>query len=77
MSTVIDRRSEPLLHVRFEGRSLDIPLRDLDLPEMPREVQVRTAVAAYLDLTESRFTDHVIERHPSGNWTLRPEAVFG
>ena len=77
MSTVIDRRSEPLLHIRFEGRSLDLPLRDLDLPDAPREAQVRTAAVAYLDLAESRFKDHVIERHSSGNWTLRPEAVFG
>jgi hypothetical protein len=77
MNTLIDRRSEPMLHLRFEGRSLDIPLRDLDLPALPREVQLRAAVAAYLDVAESKMTDYVVEHHPSGNWTIRPEAVFG
>ncbi len=65
------------VHVRFEGRSWDIPLTDLDIGALSSDDQVRTAVANYLQVPARKFAPYVIERHENGNMTVRPEAVFG
>ena len=64
-------------HLRFEGRSLDVPLADLDLGPLPGDPEVKRAVARYLEVSEARLGDCVVDRHPTGNVTVRPEAVFG
>jgi hypothetical protein len=66
-----------VLHLRFEGRSLDIPLRDLEVAQGASDSDVRGRLARYLDVGPQRFAEYVIERHENGNWTVRPEAVFG
>ena len=66
-----------LLHVRVEGRSLDIPLNDLDLGDLSSDRDVATATARYLDLPARVLRDHVVDRHETGNLTIRPQAVFG
>ncbi|HUG90753.1 MAG TPA: hypothetical protein VML55_07970 [Planctomycetaceae bacterium] len=66
-----------LLHVRFEGRSLDIPLSDLDLGPVSLDGEIKRAVAGYLDVPAEKFRHYVVDRHESGNLTVRPEAVFG
>jgi hypothetical protein len=72
-----DRRAEALLHVRFEGRSFDIPLGDLDIGAGSMDRDVKTAMARYMGISERDLRDYVIDRHETGNWTLRPEAIFG
>lgn len=66
-----------LLHVRFAGRSLDIPLSTLDLGNVSDDGQIKRSVARYLDVTDEKLRDYTVDRHPTGNMTLRPEAVFG
>lgn len=66
-----------MLHVRFDGKSFDIPTSKLDIGSGSSDRQVKAALAWYLDVAESRFRDYVIERHGNGNFTVRPEAVFG
>mgnify|MGYP006910736152 CR=1 FL=1 len=66
-----------LLHVRFEGRSLDIPLGDLDVGQFSDDGQIKQALAVYLDVPVAKFRDYVIDRHETGNLTVRPEAIFG
>jgi hypothetical protein len=66
-----------VLHVRFEGRSLDIPLADLDLGQLSGDQQIKQALAVYLDVPVAKFRDYVIDRHETGNLTVRPEAIFG
>lgn len=66
-----------LLHVRVEGRSLDIPLNDLDLGDLSSDREIATATARYLDLPARVLRDHVVDRHETGNLTIRPQAVFG
>ena len=34
-------------------------------------------VSRHLEVNEERLRDHVLDRHETGNLTLRPEAVFG
>jgi len=64
-------------HVRFDGRSLDLPLDALGLGPASGDADVLRAVARHLEVAESRLSDHVIDRHESGNLTVRPAAVFG
>jgi hypothetical protein len=66
-----------LLHVRFAGRSLDIPLSTLDVGTVSDDGQIKRAVARYLDVADGKLTDYTVDRHPTGNMTVRPEAVFG
>ena len=66
-----------LLHVRFEGRSLDVQLSDLDVGPASSDADVKRALAAYLDVPVDKFRHYVVDRHETGNLTVRPEAVFG
>lgn len=66
-----------IVHIRFEGKSFDIPMMALDIGSGTDDRQVKTALAGYLDVSETRFRNYVVERHDNGNFTVRPEAVFG
>ncbi|MEM7624018.1 MAG: hypothetical protein AAF333_00165 [Planctomycetota bacterium] len=66
-----------VLHVRFEGRSVDIPLSDLDVGTLSQDQEIKNALAAYLDVPARKFGPYVVDRHQTGNLTVRPEAVFG
>ena len=67
----------PVVHIRFQGRSLDIPQSDLDVGQASSDEQIRRALAGYLEVPVSKLRDYVIDRHETGNLTVRPEAVFG
>jgi hypothetical protein len=64
-------------HVRFDGRSFDVPLAELGVAADGADHDVKSALARHLDISEERLRDHVLDRHETGNVTLRPEAVFG
>ena len=66
-----------LLHIRFDGKSADIPLADLDVGPASRDEEVKQAVASYLEVSVVKFRHYVVDRHETGNLTIRPEAVFG
>lgn len=72
-----DISDSAVLHLRFEGRSREIALDVLDVGVASSDAAVRTAVAAFLDVPVSKLNAYVVERHESGNLTMRPEAVFG
>ncbi len=76
MADVIARNA-PWIHVRFEGRSWDIPCADLDLGALASDEQVRAAIAAHLNVEPRKLGAYVVERHANGSLTVRPEAVFG
>ena len=65
------------VHVRLDGRSSDLPLDRLGLTEQSTDEQVKAAVARHLEVPARRLVDAVVDRHPNGNLTVRPEAVFG
>ena len=69
--------NEAVVHIRFEGRSRDLALRELDIGQMSSDGQIRQSLANYFDVPVGRFRAYVIERHENGNITVRPEAVFG
>lgn len=66
-----------MAHVRFDGRSHDIPLSALDVGPASSDAAIRRALAGYLEIPEARLRDYVIDRHETGNLTVRPAAVFG
>jgi hypothetical protein len=66
-----------VLHVRYAGRSFDVPLSTLDVTADSGVRQIKRALAAHLDVAEAKFDDYVVDVHANGNITLRPEAVFG
>jgi hypothetical protein len=69
--------SGAVVHVRFDGRSYDIPLSDLDVGPQPGDETIKRALAGYLKVPEAQLRDYVIDFHETGNVTVRPEAVFG
>jgi hypothetical protein len=64
-------------HIRFEGRSLDVALGDLYIGPDLSDAQIKRTLAHYLETPEARLRDYVIDRHETGNLTVRPAAVFG
>lgn len=69
--------AQPTLHVRYDGRSADIPLAELDVGQVSTDAAIKQAVAAYLAVPVDKFRHYTIDRHDTGNLTIRPEAVFG
>jgi hypothetical protein len=67
----------PMLHIRYDGRSYDVPLIELDLGPLSTDDDVRTGLANYLDIPVRSLRSYVVERHVTGNMTVRPEAIFG
>ncbi|HEV8190792.1 MAG TPA: hypothetical protein VGP82_04810 [Ktedonobacterales bacterium] len=70
-------REERMVHIRFDGRSWQVPAATLGIRDVTDETAVKQAVAAYLDIAVEQLAPYVVEVHPSGNVTVRPEAVFG
>ena len=68
---------QAVIHVRFEGKSQDIPVSELDIGQASTDEQIKSAVAGFLDVGAEKLENYVIEHHENGNYTLRPEAVFG
>lgn len=66
-----------VVHIRFDGRSVDIPVVDLDFGRGAGDGEIKQAVAGYLDVSVDKFKHYVVDRHETGNLTIRPEAVFG
>jgi hypothetical protein len=66
-----------VVHIRFDGRSIDVPQSDLDVGPASSDNEVKHALARYLETPESSLRDYVVDRHETGNMTVRPEAVFG
>jgi hypothetical protein len=66
------------LHIRFDGRSIDVEMNDLDIGSLSTDNQVREAVARYLETPVQKLQAFALDRNDAtGDMTLRPEAVFG
>jgi hypothetical protein len=70
-------QQDPLIHVRFEGRSWTIPASTLALSVAAPDEEVKAALAGHLDIALEALAPYVVERHANGNLTVRPAAVFG
>ena len=68
---------EAVLHVRFDGRSLDVPLGDLDVGTASEDREIKQRWPVTSRSPRRALRDYTVDRHETGNLTVRPEAVFG
>ncbi len=66
-----------ILHLRHNGQSLDLLLSDLDIGNASNNRQITDAVANHLDVPTQDLSEYAVDRHETGNITVRPQAVFG
>lgn len=64
------------LHVRFNGRSVEVPLEELDVGRFNSDEQIIKAAAKYLNVPFRQFDYYVVDRHEGGDMTIRPDAFF-
>lgn len=67
----------PVVHVRVDGLSRDVSLEALGLEGRVDDADLKDALARHLELPKAALRDLVVDRHATGNLTVRPEAVFG
>lgn len=65
-----------MLHVRYNGQSVDHPLETVGLELTATDSEVKSRIASLLDVAADKLRDFVVDRSPSG-FTVRPQAVFG
>jgi hypothetical protein len=66
-----------MVHIRFEGRSLDITETQLGITTGMSDVAVKEQVSRHLDVNTNRLSAYVVDRRPGGDLIIRPEAVYG
>lgn len=66
-----------MVHIRFEGRSLDVTEVQLEITAGMNDVAVKERVSRHLDVNVNRLSAYIIDRRPSGDLIVRPEAVYG
>lgn len=66
-----------MVHIRFEGRSYDIAERQLGITEIMNDAAIKERLAQHFDVGGDRFQSYIVDRRPSGDLIVRPEAVYG
>lgn len=66
-----------MVHIRFEGRSYDLTESQLGITTNMNESAIKERLAQHLDVGRDRLQYYVIDRRPSGDLIIRPEAVYG
>ena len=66
-----------MVHVRFEGRSYDIPETQLGVTAVMNDAAIKERLVQHFDVSCDRFQSYVVDRRPSGDLIIRPEAVYG
>jgi hypothetical protein len=66
-----------MVHIRFEGRSFDVAESQVGISTGMNDIAVKERLANHLDVNRNRLESYVIDRRPSGDLIVRPEAVYG
>ena len=66
-----------MVHIRFEGRSLDVAETQLGIVATMNDAAVKEQVSRHLEVNCDRLSNYVVDRRPSGDVIIRPEAVYG
>lgn len=66
-----------MVHIRFEGRSMDYAEHDLRVQTWMSDDEIKQRLAQFLDARLDRLEDYIVERTPRGDMIIRPEAVYG
>ena len=69
----------PMLHVRVDGRSHDVPLAELDVGDLSDDGEIRDAVAEHFEgVPRAKLDDFQVRRNEeTGDITVHPQPVFG
>nr|WP_229425741.1 hypothetical protein [Lusitaniella coriacea] len=76
-SRITQDKGEIMVHVRFEGRSYDVTENQLNLTAGLSDAQLKERLAQHFDISVNRFCHYVVDKRPSGDTIVRPEAVYG
>ena len=66
-----------MVHIRFEGRSYDLPERDLNVTARLTDAEIKRHLARHFDVCEDRFRHYFVDRPSCDVVIVRPEAVYG
>lgn len=66
-----------MVHVRFEGRSMDLLEHELLIYAGMSDDEIKRLIARHLGVPAFRFKQYIVDRPQSGALIVRPEAVYG
>lgn len=66
-----------MVHIRFEGRSYDLNEGQIGLTANMNDNAIKQRLAQHFEVQLNRFESYIIDRRPSGDFIVRPEAVYG
>ena len=66
-----------MVHIRYEGRSVDVAEAQLRVRAQMSDAEIRERVARHFDVGADRLEFYVVDRTPNGDLVVRPEAVYG
>jgi len=66
-----------MFHIRFAGRTFEIKPKVFELSTQAPDREIMNRVADWLGIPESSLKGYVVDRRPSGQVVVRPEAIFG
>lgn len=66
-----------MVHIRYEGRSVDVREQQLGVSAGMTDREIRQQVARHFDVGERKLEHYVVDRTPNGDLVVRPEAVYG
>jgi hypothetical protein len=66
-----------LIHVRYGGRSYDLGEKQVRITPTMSDRAIKQAIARHLEVGESQLDRYFVDRRPSGDVIIRPEAVYG
>lgn len=66
-----------MIHVRFDGRSMDFTSQQLGLPNGANDSQIKHRLSKFLEIPLERLQDYCVDRRPSGTVVVRPHAIYG
>lgn len=66
-----------MVHVRFEGRSFDFNEAVIGIHASMSDEQIKRRLAEQLEVGRDKLALYVVDRSPSGDLIIRPEAVYG
>jgi hypothetical protein len=76
MALPLQTAPQPILHLRFQGRSIELPLAELDLTLDAPDAQILRALTCYLGRPAGSLDGMVVVRHQHAI-VVRPEAIYG
>ncbi len=66
-----------MVHIRFEGRSYDVSEEHIQVSAQMDDTAIKHQIADHFEVKPERLTYYVVDRRPSGDLIIRPEAVYG